>query len=56
MRLVVAAAPGSAPDMPRAPDRSMAVGAARPAIRHRQPAGAGGNIGTEMVVKAAPDG
>ena len=39
---------------PRAPDRSMAVGAARPAIRHREPAGRGGNIGTEAVVRAPP--
>ena len=41
---------------PRAPDGSMAVGAARPAIRHREPAGAGGNIATEAVVRAPPDG
>ena len=34
----------------------MALGAARPAIRHREPAGAATNIGTEAVVRAPGDG
>jgi tripartite-type tricarboxylate transporter receptor subunit TctC len=32
------------------------IGAARPAIRRREPPGAGGNIGTEAVVRAPADG
>ena len=40
----------------RATDRPMAVGAARSAIRHREPARCGGNIATEAVVRAPPDG
>ena len=39
VRLIVPLAPGGASDITRAPDGSMAVGAARPAIRHREPAG-----------------
>ena len=39
VRLIVGFPPGSATDISRAPDRSMAVGAAWPAVRHRQPAG-----------------
>ena len=34
----------------------MALGAARPAIHHREPARRGGNIATEAVVRAPPDG
>jgi tripartite-type tricarboxylate transporter receptor subunit TctC len=34
----------------------MAVGAARPAIHHREPTGRGSNIGTEAVVRAPADG
>src|SRR5262249_13838590 len=40
----------------RAIDRAMAVGAARPAIRHREPARAATNIATAAVVRAPPDG
>src|SRR5215831_13696334 len=40
----------------RASYRSMALGAARPTIRHREPAGLNSNIATETVVRAAPDG
>ena len=36
--------------------RRMAVAAARPAVQRREPAGRSGNIGTEEVVRAAPDG
>ena len=39
VRIVVGFAAGGATRHPRAPDGSMAVGAARPAIRHREPAG-----------------
>src|SRR5262245_61004216 len=39
-----------------APDRSMAPGAARSAVHHRQPPGAGSNIATEAVVRAPADG
>ena len=38
VRMVVGFAAGGANRHPRAPDGSMAVGAARPAIRHREPA------------------
>src|SRR5260370_33713115 len=34
----------------------MAIGAARAVIHHREPPGAGTNIGIEAVVRAAPDG
>jgi len=34
----------------------MAFGAARPVIRHREPAGGGGNVGTEAAVRAPADG
>jgi tripartite-type tricarboxylate transporter receptor subunit TctC len=34
----------------------MAVGASRPAIRHREPPGAATNIATQVVVNAPPDG
>src|SRR5712675_3247864 len=36
---------------PRATDWTVAVGAAWPAIRHREPAGAGAKIATETVVR-----
>ena len=39
VRLIVGFAPGGSTDIARAPDGSMAVGAARPAVRHREPAG-----------------
>ena len=39
VRLIVGFAPGGATDIAGAPDRPMAVGAARPAIRRREPAG-----------------
>ena len=39
VRIIVGFAPAGAARHRRAPDRSMAVGAARPAIRHREPAG-----------------
>ena len=39
VRIVVGFAAGGATDITRAPDGSMAFGAARPAIRHREPAG-----------------
>ena len=39
VRFIVGFAPGGSIRHHRAPDRSMAVGAARPAIRHREPAG-----------------
>ena len=39
VRIIVATAPAGTADYPRAPDGSMAVGAARSAIRHREPAG-----------------
>ena len=39
VRMIVAIRAGGAADIIGAPDRSMAVGAARPAIRHREPAG-----------------
>ena len=38
----------------RAHDRTMAVAALRPAIHHREPAGAGTNIATEAVVQPRP--
>ena len=39
IRLIVGFAAGGATDIGRAPDRTGAVGAARPAVRHREPAG-----------------
>ena len=39
VRIIVGFAPGGGVRHHRAPDGSMAVGAARPAIRHREPAG-----------------
>ena len=39
VRLIVGFPPGGSADITRAPDRAMAVGAARPAVRHREPAG-----------------
>ena len=39
VRIIVGFAAGGAADIARAPDRPVAVGAARPAIRHREPAG-----------------
>src|SRR5262249_21900975 len=41
---------------PRAPDRSAAVRAPRPAIHHRERPGATGNIGTQAVRRAPADG
>ena len=40
----------------RPPGRSIAVGAAWPAFRRRESTGCGGNIATEAVVRAPPDG
>ena len=40
----------------RAPGGTMVVGAARPAIPHREPTGRCGNIATEAVVRAPADG
>ena len=56
VRIIVGFAAGGAADIARAPDGSMAFGAARPAIRHREPAGRGSNIATEAVVRAPADG
>ena len=56
VRIIVGLAAGGATDIARAPDGSMVVGATRPAIRRREPAGRGGNIATEAVVRAPPDG
>ena len=39
VRIIVLIAPGGALDIARSPDGSMAVGAPRPALRHREPAG-----------------
>ena len=39
VRLIVGYAPAGGTDINRASHRSMAVGAARPAIHHREPAG-----------------
>ena len=39
VRIVVGLPPGGGADIIGAPDRSMALGAARPAIRHREPSG-----------------
>ena len=39
VRIIAATAPRRRARHPRAPDGAMAVGAARPAIRHREPAG-----------------
>jgi len=56
MRLVVAAAPGSAPDiLARLIGQWLSERLGQPFVIDNRP-GAGGNIGTEAVVKAAPDG
>ena len=56
MRLVVAAAPGSAPDiLARLMGQWLSERIGQPFVIDNRP-GAGSNIGTEVVVKAAPDG
>jgi tripartite-type tricarboxylate transporter receptor subunit TctC len=56
MRLVVAAAPGSAPDiLARLMGQWLSERLGQPFVVDNRP-GAGGNIGTEAVVKAVPDG
>jgi len=56
VRLVVAAAPGSAPDiLARLMGQWLSERIGQPFVIDNRP-GAGGNIGTEAVVRAAPDG
>ena len=56
VRLVVAAAPGTAPDiLARLMGQWLSERIGQPFVIDNRP-GAGGNIGTEAVVKAAPDG
>jgi len=56
VRLVVVAAPGTAPDiLARLMGQWLSERIGRPFVIDNRP-GAGGNIGTEAVVKAAPDG
>ena len=56
VRLLVAAAPGSAPDiLARLMGQWLSERIGQPFVIDNRP-GAGGNIGTEAVVKAAPDG
>jgi tripartite-type tricarboxylate transporter receptor subunit TctC len=56
VRLVVVAAPGTAPDiLARLMGQWLSERVGRPFVIDNRP-GAGGNIGTEAVVKAAPDG
>jgi tripartite-type tricarboxylate transporter receptor subunit TctC len=56
MRLVVSAAPGSAPDiLARLMGQWLSERLGQPFVVDNRP-GAGGNIGTEAVVKAVPDG
>ena len=52
VRIIVGFAAGGPTDILARLIGAVAVGAARPAIRRREPAGAGGNIGTEAVVNA----
>jgi tripartite-type tricarboxylate transporter receptor subunit TctC len=56
VRLVVAAAPGSAPDiLARLMGQWLSERIGQPFVIDNRPGG-GGNIGTEVVVKASPDG
>ena len=56
VRILVGYAAGGGIDIAAPPDRTMAVGAAQPAVRRREPDGAATNIATEAVVRSPPDG